>query len=408
MKGLFLFLVLLGIAFSSGYEETTIAFEKEWKVSGNASIINFTSVFLINNSNQEIENITALPPLEIVKDGDKFTVHYYGKFYGNATFRARAIAKIRYKTNITRDEPLPEKGISYGGVVEYNDEMAALAKNLSDANSSLESLANLANWVNENMEYDKSYTGAVLPAKKVFIGKRGVCTEYTHLFIALANSLGFKTRFVAGYAVEENDWEPHSWAEVYTSGQWIDFDPTFAQAGVLDNLHIAVSYGKDAEDIYESVMQSDGSVAVETKTKIDLLENEQAQNDVLEFYFDEKNRSALIKVKNPQDKYEIGSYSRILPKEYGGIEKKIIVLKPYGSYDEKYALEGDFKEGYRYTIPVILSFNNIEEKNNISVEIREGSGQGEEHLDNQEVCLPALVLLALIMFYFFKIGGTEI
>lgn len=109
-----------------------------------------------------------------------------------------------------------------------------------NSTSQFEQVALLAIYVNNKIEYDASLVGRELSASDILKSPRGVCTEYTTLFISLARSIGIPSRYVNGYAYSDkyDSWLGHSWAEVYL-GQWVGVDPTWLQVGDIDATHIS-------------------------------------------------------------------------------------------------------------------------------------------------------------------------
>lgn len=121
--------------------------------------------------------------------------------------------------------------------------MVELAQNITkNATSKFEKAALLAAWVHERMTYDPSLTSRELTAKEILAESRGVCTEYTTLYISLARAAGIPSRYVSGYAYSDlySAWLGHSWAEVYL-GEWVGVDPTWLQVGDIDATHIAAA-----------------------------------------------------------------------------------------------------------------------------------------------------------------------
>lgn len=116
----------------------------------------------------------------------------------------------------------------------------------SGACSDFEKIAKLAIWVNEYMTYDLQYTSVVLDAVSVLDDKRGVCAEYTTLFVAFARASGIPARYVSAYAYGDDGWEPHAYAEVYL-GKWIPVDALWLEIGNLDATHIKFTVQKDNE-----------------------------------------------------------------------------------------------------------------------------------------------------------------
>ena len=106
-----------------------------------------------------------------------------------------------------------------------------------DSKDDFEKVAKLALWVHDHLNYDLSYSGKNLDALAVLSGRRGVCAEYTTLFIALARSIGIPAKFVSGYSYGELGWERHAYAEAYL-GKWVPVDPLWLEIGYLDATHL--------------------------------------------------------------------------------------------------------------------------------------------------------------------------
>jgi hypothetical protein len=114
----------------------------------------------------------------------------------------------------------------------------ALAEQItSGSKDDFEKVAKLAMWVHDNLVYDQSYSGRNLDALSVLSVRRGVCAEYTTLFIALARSIGIPSRFISCYAYGQFGWERHAYAETYL-GEWIPVDPLWMEVGFLDATHL--------------------------------------------------------------------------------------------------------------------------------------------------------------------------
>lgn len=116
----------------------------------------------------------------------------------------------------------------------------ALAGNITaNAQTPFEKVAMLAIFVNSNMEYDTSMAGKEKDAIWVLENRRGVCTEYSRLFVALARSIGIPARYAEGYVYSQQfqSWMGHAWAEAYI-GEWVPVDATWFEVGELDSVHI--------------------------------------------------------------------------------------------------------------------------------------------------------------------------
>lgn len=106
-----------------------------------------------------------------------------------------------------------------------------------DSRDDFEKVAKLAMWVYDYMTYDLSYSNRNFDAITVLETKKGVCAEYTTLFIALARSIGIPAKYISSYAYGELGWERHAYAEVYL-GKWVPVDPLWLEIGYLDATHL--------------------------------------------------------------------------------------------------------------------------------------------------------------------------
>jgi hypothetical protein len=114
----------------------------------------------------------------------------------------------------------------------------SLAEDIAkDSKDDFERIVKLAMWVHDHLNYDLSYTGKNLDALAVLEQRRGVCAEYTTLFIALARAIGIPAKFVSGYSYGERGWERHAYAEAYL-GKWVPVDPLWLEIGYLDATHL--------------------------------------------------------------------------------------------------------------------------------------------------------------------------
>jgi transglutaminase-like putative cysteine protease len=102
--------------------------------------------------------------------------------------------------------------------------------------------------INEHMTFDEDPTNSGTSAVEAFAGKRGVCQDYAHIFIACARSSGIPARFVAGHFLRAdgmiNQQAGHAWAEAYVPDLgWVGFDP--ANAICTTDAHARVAIGLD-------------------------------------------------------------------------------------------------------------------------------------------------------------------
>ncbi len=125
-------------------------------------------------------------------------------------------------------------------------EIRELARKIvSGTSDDFKKVAKLAIWVNRNVKYDERYATENKDALWVLKHRRGVCAEFTTLFIALARAVGIPAKYSYVYALGKNGWESHAIAEVYIYGRWIPVDVLWLEIGNLDATHVYFSSYRD-------------------------------------------------------------------------------------------------------------------------------------------------------------------
>lgn len=129
--------------------------------------------------------------------------------------------------------------------------LADLAEELRAAagGAALPSLHALLQRLRAEMTYDLALTDTPMSAAEAFAGKRGVCRDLTHIFIAVAHCLAIPARYVAGYlqlADGTVDQEAgHAWAEAFVPDLgWVGFDP--ANGICPTDAYVRVAVGLDS------------------------------------------------------------------------------------------------------------------------------------------------------------------
>ncbi|RLG59027.1 MAG: hypothetical protein DRN95_03085 [Candidatus Hydrothermarchaeota archaeon] len=253
-------------------------------------------------------------------------------------------------------------------------EIQKLAEDITKAcENDFEKIAKLAIWVNEHIEYDLSYGDKNYDALWVLNNRRGVCSEYTTLFAALARAIGVPVRYVGGYAYGRKGWEPHAYAEVFL-GRWVPVDTLWLQVGYLDATHIKMSIGKDnqVEDNIEILGYNVKNVKWEKNEPV---------FDILKANYREREKDfelfASSSRLNPGDEFLV--VWRYLPKQYGVAELRLepcignaieeihekerrVILEPGREAIAVWRLKinKNLKHGYLYTCPLTLNSNFFE------------------------------------------------
>ncbi|WP_205502243.1 transglutaminase domain-containing protein [Rufibacter psychrotolerans] len=112
-------------------------------------------------------------------------------------------------------------------------------------------LTQLNGFIHQMLEFDPEPTHVHTTVSEVIQLGRGVCQDYTHLFIGIARLNKIPCRYVSGYLNQGHNLTGtavmHAWAEAYVPGMgWQGFDPT---NNLLANLHhVKAAHGADYSD----------------------------------------------------------------------------------------------------------------------------------------------------------------
>jgi transglutaminase-like putative cysteine protease/predicted glutamine amidotransferase len=118
----------------------------------------------------------------------------------------------------------------------------------------IDSLLDMNQSIYRDYTYKQGSTTVYTTPFEVYVGRQGVCQDFTNLFICLARLLGIPARYVCGYLYTGPKHEnramaeaTHAWAQVYLpEAGWKGFDPT---NGVLTQTdHVRVSIGRNYID----------------------------------------------------------------------------------------------------------------------------------------------------------------
>ncbi len=138
-----------------------------------------------------------------------------------------------------RETPLT---LADAAIQKLSDEILAHAKD-----DRLEFLHTLMARVNKEMEYDEDPTHVSTTAALAYELRRGVCQDFTHVFVAAARGAGIPARYISGYYCRTDNAEQnagHAWAEAYVDDfGWLAFDPTHDMCPIES--HIRVAAGLD-------------------------------------------------------------------------------------------------------------------------------------------------------------------
>jgi transglutaminase-like putative cysteine protease/predicted glutamine amidotransferase len=144
-------------------------------------------------------------------------------------------------------QELPETELAE--LVEYA--MSFVERNDYDL---LDTLLDINHTIHDEYEYRQGSTTVATTPFEVYANRRGVCQDFTNLFICLARLLGAPARYACGYIYagpqDENRRQAeasHAWVQVYLPDVgWKGFDPT---NGILTQTqHVRVAVGRNYVD----------------------------------------------------------------------------------------------------------------------------------------------------------------
>jgi transglutaminase-like putative cysteine protease len=121
-----------------------------------------------------------------------------------------------------------------------------------DASKSIYQFASeLNSWVHRFITYTKNVTTTTTTAQEVASLRKGVCQDYSHLFLAICRKNKIPCRYVSGYIKQQRKLQGddfmHAWAEVLIPEiGWVGFDPT--NDLLVDYHFVKVCHGIDYTD----------------------------------------------------------------------------------------------------------------------------------------------------------------
>ena len=133
----------------------------------------------------------------------------------------------------------------------YDYAMSFVERNKNDL---METLFAINLTFKKDFAYAPGTTNLATTAFDVFCNKRGVCQDFSNLFICMARLLGIPARYVWGYIYTGNTGDSragsdatHAWVQLYIPNiGWKGFDPTNGTLPQLD--HIRIGYGRNYRD----------------------------------------------------------------------------------------------------------------------------------------------------------------
>lgn len=110
--------------------------------------------------------------------------------------------------------------------------------------SEFEKASKIMDVLYKRFTYAQGSTSISTTASQALEQAKGVCQDYTHIFLGLCRKEKIPCRYVAGLTLGEG--ATHAWAEIYVGDRWVGFDPTNNR--YVDDIYIKLSHGRDYND----------------------------------------------------------------------------------------------------------------------------------------------------------------
>lgn len=286
-----LFLLLLSPCFA---ESNTDAKTQEISLSSSGTIninfltsdsrlseLNFTAYVVPQNSQIVSYNCTNCN-LTTDSNGVKFLTGFFSGNYEKIQWAFTAtIIQNREINYISSTPSFPYQGsfpdnvkpyLEYTALANYDKNICAKASEIASGSGNyLEAFLKVAEYVYNAMDYDEAFGNKNYTATTIYSLKKGVCGDYSTLYISMLRCLGIPARFAAGYVYSNLylGYGAHAWTEVYVpSYGWISVDPTIGEFGWLSPSHAKFETIDDASKSKSFAVNYFGyNVDVETSTQ---------------------------------------------------------------------------------------------------------------------------------------------
>ncbi|MCK4319134.1 transglutaminase domain-containing protein [Candidatus Micrarchaeota archaeon] len=410
-----LFLVITIIVANTGYMKAEINKTINIKTDEKISDIEIDAIFLLNTSYQKVIEMKCSDECRFERNNTEIRVIFeIPEVEDEKQVWVWGLVEIEYEDGFEQNPELGGKPVNGSGLTLYTEEMQQKAIEITrEAEGQVDTAGKLIEWVHNNLEYDLGYWGTFESAEKIFQDKKGVCVEYSHLFLALAKSIGFEGNVVSGYVKGEEGWQSHSWAEIKIDGKWISVDPTFFEMGILSGEHIAMANAEDQKKMGDQMSARGGRFEMESDVKITELNSYERDGPIdIDFVYESTEQKLEIYMKNTKNRYLPVCMKLVIDENVHGNDYSFILMNPGELKTVYYEInESALEDNFIHTIPFMIKtgYNEIdgsiiiEKKGKSKSEIAiEKIGEGSVDLNNfNDVCSIPLAFLLLVGLFGF-------
>lgn len=133
-------------------------------------------------------------------------------------------------------------GVTLDEAIKSNSQIDETARKIVGNETNSKNKAYLLyRWVSQNISYDykkaalvnNNSNGVSSGSIIAYNTRKGICFDYSCLYISMCRATGLKVRLVTGLAYSGISWGDHAWNQVYCSeeNRWINVDTTFGSNG---------------------------------------------------------------------------------------------------------------------------------------------------------------------------------
>jgi len=328
----------------------------------------------LNSPSQKVISEATLPvsPIETDEFGNNLRVFDLNAIENFQSFTLDSQVQVQFKFDFRKASDA-SSFLSESPYVKITPEIRQRAESIAAAyKTDMEKATAIAEWVHNNVRYDRNYINIVKGSDSVYTERAGTCDEFSHLFIAMLRSIGIPAKFSASFVYGGDEWGPHAFVEAAIEGKWIPFDPTFNEAIILDATHIKFGEGLDQGDIVEEIITR-GFDADPSRVKLTRefeITFKETQNFpelfTMELILPEKEAGEgsieVVKaiIRNKQHRMAV-PLSLSTPQEMKIVgenkvkEDKLVLLAPFEEREVEWKIIlPSLEEGYDYKFPLVL------------------------------------------------------
>lgn len=170
---------------------------------------------------------------------------YSGRMETGHTFFSYTVSGIAVRDDSKKEIAPPLPCFRYASrLTEPTEEIKKFLAGLTLTGTDRERAETIARAVHAHFTYTPGVTKVSTTAGEAFAMGRGVCQDYTHVFLALARLAGIPARYIAG--LPRGEGASHAWAEIWDGGLWHGIDPT--RDCPVDEGYLKLCMGRDFGD----------------------------------------------------------------------------------------------------------------------------------------------------------------